>query len=342
MSALTFAIPEIAARTGRDVIIVGGLAVVCRLTHPYRATSDLDTVNRRAIHEAPQLELLVASGAIPSGVSGVLVPTEVGPVQVDILEVTDSDLAELYGVETRVINHVMSHAWAAASATPVILKAAGIPELETAVAQVGPLIAMKLQAMMNRGSAKEGTDLLDITRLCLDPLVRPIALEQLATADTQLRSDAALHAARWFEEYAGGTLFREVIHGLFVQKIIRPNILKQETDPAVIETILNGALPQVFGYLESSIRDDFIVGEQFTIADLAIVHAWKADRNEVICRKGLDEFHQSSQQRFPCCRVRRLGAQTLGQHLAVETEDGGFQAGPPDVDCKNAAVLRRF
>src|SRR5438093_12610988 len=79
----------------RDVIVVGGLAVVCRLTRPYRATSDLDTVNRRHAGEPAQLELLLASGAQPSGVSGVLVPTMAGPVQVDVLEVTDADLAQL-------------------------------------------------------------------------------------------------------------------------------------------------------------------------------------------------------------------------------------------------------
>lgn len=45
MSGLVQAIPVIAARTGREVIVIGGLAVVCRLNRPYRATSDLDTVN---------------------------------------------------------------------------------------------------------------------------------------------------------------------------------------------------------------------------------------------------------------------------------------------------------
>lgn len=78
MNALAHAIPAIAKRTGRDVIVVGGLAVVCRLTHPYRATSDLDTVNRRRTGEPAQLELLLASGAEPSGVSGALVPTTAG------------------------------------------------------------------------------------------------------------------------------------------------------------------------------------------------------------------------------------------------------------------------
>lgn len=77
--------------------------------------------------------------------------------------------------------------------------------------------------------------------------------------------------ALWFEEYSDGTVFREVVHGLFVQKIIRPNILKQETDATVIDTILSTALPQVFGYLEASIDGDFIAGGQFTIADIAVV-----------------------------------------------------------------------
>lgn len=36
-------IPTIAERTGRRVIVIGGMAVLCRLTHPYRATSDIDT-----------------------------------------------------------------------------------------------------------------------------------------------------------------------------------------------------------------------------------------------------------------------------------------------------------
>jgi glutathione S-transferase len=77
--------------------------------------------------------------------------------------------------------------------------------------------------------------------------------------------------ALWFEEYADGTIFREVVHGLFVQKIIRPNILKQETDASVIDAILSTAVPQVFDYLEASIDGEFIAGGQFTIADIAIV-----------------------------------------------------------------------
>jgi hypothetical protein len=59
---------------------------------------------------------------------------------------------------------------------------------------------MKLQSIMNRGSAKEGTDLLDIVRLCLDPAAGPVLRGQLTRADPRIRADAALHARRWFSE----------------------------------------------------------------------------------------------------------------------------------------------
>jgi glutathione S-transferase len=77
--------------------------------------------------------------------------------------------------------------------------------------------------------------------------------------------------ALWFEEYADGTVFREVVHGLFFQRIIRPNILKQKTDEGAIEAILNGALPKVFGYLEGSIGGEYLAGGRFGIADIATV-----------------------------------------------------------------------
>src|SRR5262245_613976 len=71
--------------------------------------------------------------------------------------------------------------------------------------------------------------------------------------------------ALWHEEYADGTVFREVVHGLFFQKIIRPGILKEHTDAAVIDTILNDALPRVFGYLESTLDVN-----GFGIAEIAL------------------------------------------------------------------------
>jgi hypothetical protein len=74
---------------------------------------------------------------------------------------------------------------------------------------------MKLQAIMNRASAKQGTDLQDIARLIFDEQVRPIALAQLGNCDALTAADIALHvdlwlvdrrreALRWIHD-AGGT-----------------------------------------------------------------------------------------------------------------------------------------
>lgn len=66
------------------------------------------------------------------------------------------------------------------------------------VAEPGPLVAMKLQSVMNRPTAKERTDLLDIIRLTTDPTAGPLARAQLHAAHGQLKADAARHARRWF------------------------------------------------------------------------------------------------------------------------------------------------
>lgn len=95
--------------------------MICRLRTPYRATTDLDTANRRHEGEPAQLEVLLATpGATASGPAGALIPTAAGPVQVDVLEVSDADLSPLPDDPTDRL-HVLSHGWAAATATEVII-----------------------------------------------------------------------------------------------------------------------------------------------------------------------------------------------------------------------------
>ena len=76
--------------------------------------------------------------------------------------------------------------------------------------------------------------------------------------------------ALWLEEYCDGTVFREVVQGLFFQAVIRPKILHQPTDSAAIEAIQTQALPKVFGYLESQMSAGFLVGDRLGIADIAL------------------------------------------------------------------------
>lgn len=205
MTPLLSAIPVIAEQTGRPVVLVGGLAVICRLHSPYRATSDLDTVDRRPAGEQSQLELLVAAGATASGPSGVLVPTRWGPVQVDVLQVSEADMRDLPDDPTDRL-HVLAHAWAATTATELVLSTPEVGRLTVAVAEPGALIAMKLQSIMNRGAAKEGTDLLDIVRLSFDQGCGPISRMQLEQAEPQRRADALLHARHWFQDNADRSL----------------------------------------------------------------------------------------------------------------------------------------
>jgi hypothetical protein len=178
---------------------------MCRLSTPYRVTTDLDTVDRRAVNERSQLELLVSTGATLSGPSGALVHTPYGDVQVDVLEVTDAEIDDLPDDPTDRL-HVQSHAWAASTASGLVVNVEGLAPLTVQVSEPGPIIAMKLQSIMNRGSAKEGTDLLDIVRITLDRTCGPVSRDQLEMADPQLRADALLHTKRWFDQSADRSL----------------------------------------------------------------------------------------------------------------------------------------
>ena len=80
--------------------------------------------------------------------------------------------------------------------------------MTTPVAEPGPLIAMKLQAVMDRPAEKQGTDLLDIVRLVFDEATRPAALAQLGEVDSAIGRDIALHVERWFVNHQALSLRR--------------------------------------------------------------------------------------------------------------------------------------
>ena len=76
--------------------------------------------------------------------------------------------------------------------------------------------------------------------------------------------------ALWIEEYCDSTLYREVVHVLFFQNVIRPKILQQQTDRAAVDAALTQTLPKVFGYLEGQMSDGWLVGNRFGIADITL------------------------------------------------------------------------
>ena len=91
--------------------------------------------------------------------------------------------------------HASAHAWANDTATDLsieVLRAGGKGvKVITPVAEPGPLVATKLQAVMNRSVDKQGTDLLDIMRLTVDEVSRPAALSQIGTVDAAVARDIA-------------------------------------------------------------------------------------------------------------------------------------------------------
>jgi glutathione S-transferase len=75
--------------------------------------------------------------------------------------------------------------------------------------------------------------------------------------------------ALWFDAYAGGTIFRYVVHPLFHQTIVNPNINKVATDKSVVDNVLTHVQPKILAYLESQIEGKFLVGNTLTLADIA-------------------------------------------------------------------------
>ncbi|MGO4714671.1 glutathione S-transferase family protein [Bradyrhizobium sp. 2TAF24] len=110
-----------------------------------------------------------------------------------------------------------------------------------------------------------GYTLPDSTAICL-------YLEKKQPAPAILPDDAK-HYGRvlWFDAYAGGTIYRHVVHPLFIQTIVRPNIRKESTDKALVDDVLNNVQPKILNYLESQISGKFLVGDTMTLADIAIV-----------------------------------------------------------------------
>tara|TARA_B100001559_G_scaffold134591_1_gene113128 strand:+ start:211 stop:945 length:735 start_codon:yes stop_codon:yes gene_type:complete len=76
--------------------------------------------------------------------------------------------------------------------------------------------------------------------------------------------------ALWFEEYAD-TKLGETVAAVFFQRVVRPNVLKQETDKGAVKHLLEIALPKVLTYLTNCLgEDDFMVGGSFSLADIAL------------------------------------------------------------------------
>ncbi len=76
--------------------------------------------------------------------------------------------------------------------------------------------------------------------------------------------------ALWFEEFGDGGIVPIAGPKVFFQRIVGPRFFNQPTDEAVVEKALTEELPPLFDYLESQLKGDWLVGSQFSIADIGV------------------------------------------------------------------------
>ena len=119
MTAVVQAATAVEQLLGRTPVVVGGLAVMCRLDRAYRATVDLDLVERLHESQVPQSEVLrLSPGTNPVDPSAVEVETDAGMVKVDVIQVNQAEIDHPSDDPGDRL-HATSHAWALDTATPL-------------------------------------------------------------------------------------------------------------------------------------------------------------------------------------------------------------------------------
>ena len=60
------------------------------------------------------------------------------------------------------------------------------------------------------------------------------------------------------------------MHPLFHETVVHPKIKQIATDPARVGAVLDTAVPEVFGYLDSLAGDAFLASASLSVADVAV------------------------------------------------------------------------
>jgi glutathione S-transferase len=96
-------------------------------------------------------------------------------------------------------------------------------------------------------------------------------LERKHPRPSLLPADAKELGTALFLDAWAGRFFHDVVHPLFHNQVVNPNIRKVPIDKAAIDTALWRHAPEAFDYLEHRGPDRFLVGDALSIADLAVV-----------------------------------------------------------------------
>jgi hypothetical protein len=209
--ALLASLPE-------ELRLIGGLAVMCRVGTPHRATVDLDAVAR----DLPRYHSELARIALTASGGGQY--RFAGDLDLDVIDVADSSAAELAaalaadgGLSDLELN-LVAHSWAHDSASPLDIVAiddesgAVLARADARlVASSAGIVAMKATTAGLRASSKPETrasDLYDLGRVLIAGGVRPA---EIAAMPEPLRAPVAALVRKWFVDDSGrDRTYREV------------------------------------------------------------------------------------------------------------------------------------
>jgi Nucleotidyl transferase AbiEii toxin, Type IV TA system len=209
---------ELLSSLPAELRLIGGLAVMCRVGTPHRATVDLDAVAR----DLPRYHAALARLAVTSSAGGQY--RFEGNLDLDVIDVapwSSQDLiAELSGDEalSDLELNLVAHTWAHDTATPIDIVAvddrcgerlAAAPS--RLVASSAGLVAMKATTVTLRASSrpeKRASDLYDLGRLLVDG---HLSVSASASMPPTLWEAVMVRLRMWFVNDAGrDRTYREV------------------------------------------------------------------------------------------------------------------------------------
>jgi hypothetical protein len=212
---------EALANLPPELRLIGGLAVLCRVGAPHRATVDLDALTRNLDAFDPALQRLALSH---SGGGQYVMP---GDLDLDVIDVAPDSTEELLdallgeeaagdGELSDLELNLVGHTWAHDTATSMaisVLDDQGVPlvlDVERLVAGTAGLVVMKATTVPLRVSSrpeKRASDLYDLARL----LTRAHGLSELQGAPGALRAPVVDSLSAWFVDPRGrDRTFREL------------------------------------------------------------------------------------------------------------------------------------
>ena len=96
-------------------------------------------------------------------------------------------------------------------------------------------------------------------------------LDRIAPEKPLFPADPHLEAkAGWLEEYADSRLI-EACAGVFRERLLKPRMLNEPTDEAVVQNLIDNEIPACLDYLETVVPEQgYLVGDALSVADISV------------------------------------------------------------------------